>query len=100
MWLLVDDQRSLGCEVIARTPLAAVKLLDYMADLFECICLDFDMEDTETGLDVLRYAIAAKKLPPRVQLITQNPVGRKAMQDALADARYISSDGGTNWIPA
>jgi len=98
MWLLIDDTRDLGCEVVARTPEAARKLLTFSGFLFDCVCFDHDLGTEETGLDVLRYGIESDTLPNHVQLVTSNPVGRENMGKELHSAGYCTKDGGTNWI--
>ncbi len=97
MWLIIDDQRELGCDVIARTPEAARALLTCAGFNFECVILDHDLGTKETGLDVLRYGIESETLPNRVQLCSSNPVGRQNMAAELKAAGYTSTDGGTNW---
>jgi len=92
MWLLIDDCRDLGCEVIARTPDIAKKILFSQIGEFDCVCFDHDLGCKETGLDVLKYALTLNLLPNRVQLVTSNPVGRKNMANVLRDNRYISND--------
>lgn len=97
MRLIVDDVRELGCEVVARTAKAGRMLLTCAGYKFDCICLGHDLGGPETGLDVLRYGIESNTLPPRVQLVTSNPVGREAVEKELRAAGYSSVDG-VNWF--
>ena len=39
MWLIIDDERTLGCEVIARTPQAGIEVLSAMSDCFSVFVL-------------------------------------------------------------
>jgi hypothetical protein len=90
--LLIDDCRDLGVDVIARTPEAGRKLLALGG--WECLCLDHDLGSAqETGYDVLRWAIECGMLPPKVQLVTSNPVGRSNMRAALESVGYSTADG-------
>ena len=92
MWLLVDDQRDLGCEVIARTPDIAKKILFSQISEFDCVCFDHDLGCIETGYDVLKYPLELDLLPNRVQLVTSNLVGRENMGKLLNDYMYVSKD--------
>lgn len=93
MWLLIDDRRDLGIDVIARTPEAGRRMLAFGG--WECVCFDHDLGSAhdETGYDVLKWALAHKLVPPKVQLVTSNPVGRANMQAALEGAGYTTTDG-------
>ena len=91
MWLLIDDERNLNTEVVARTAAAGRKLLA-LGD-WECVCFDHDLGDTESGYDVLVWGIKNDFIPSRVQLVTSNPVGRQNMRNALEAAGYVTRDG-------
>lgn len=54
MWLLIDDERNLGTEAIARTPEAGKKLLAVGG--WECLCLDHDLGTIESGYEVTRLS--------------------------------------------
>jgi hypothetical protein len=95
MWLIVDDERELGCEAIARTAQAGIEILGSMPDGFECLCIDHDLGPRSgrlSGEDVIKFGIRANCLPPRVQVVSQNPVGAKRIKNCLADAGYVSKD--------
>lgn len=89
MWLLIDDARNLSCDVIARTPEAARALLGGVGYAFEGVCLDHDLGGQETGYDILMWALEGNTLPPKVQLVSINPVGRERMAAALVAAGYV-----------
>ena len=91
MWLLIDDLRDLGTEAIARTPEAARKLLAIGG--WDCVCFDHDLGCAESGYQLLNWALQQRCLPPRVQLVTSNPVGRADRTAALLAAGYVSRDG-------
>jgi len=93
MWLIIDDQRDLGCDIIARTAEAGRVVLTYMGFKFDGLCIDHDLGGKETGLDVLKYGVESKTLPNRIQLVTSNPVGRENMKNFLLDNDYSSVDG-------
>lgn len=91
MWLLIDDERNLNTEAVARTAEAGRKLL--AASGWECVCFDHDLGGTESGYDVLNWGLERGLIPGRVQLVTANPVGRKNMRAALEAAGYSTRDG-------
>ena len=91
MWLLIDDERDLNTDVIARTPSAGKKLLALGG--WECLCLDHDLASEESGYDVLMWAIQGNFVPSKVQLVTSNPVGRANMRAALESVGYSTKDG-------
>ena len=92
MWLLIDDVRNVNCDVIARNGPAGRKMLALGG--WEALCLDHDLGDvgTETGYDVLVWALENNLVPPIVQLVTANPVGQANMARALVQAGYITKD--------
>ena len=92
MWLLIDDERSLDVDVIARTAAAGKEMLKSYTN-WECVCFDHDLGGIDTGYDVMVWAIQNKLLPNRVQLVTSNPVGRKNMRAALEREGYKTVDG-------
>jgi len=95
MWLLIDDQRDLNCEAIARTPQSAKELLK--CNCWECVCFDHDLGTNETGCDIIKWMFMMKIYPPKIQLVTSNPVGRDNMIAVLKLEKYSSSDN-INWI--
>jgi len=91
MWLLIDDERDLHCDVIARRPDAAKLLLAQMD--WECVCFDHDLGDPSvSGYDIMKYAIDYDLLPNHVQLVTSNPVGWGNMKSLLLSAGYRAKD--------
>lgn len=91
MWLLIDDERNLNTEAIARTPAAGKKLLGLGG--WDCLCLDHDLAASESGYDILIWALELDLVPAKVQLVTSNPVGRSNMKAALEAAGYMTHDG-------
>ncbi len=91
MWLLIDDQRDLNCQVIARDPIAAKAVLP--ACEWKVICYDHDLGTEESGYDVLKWAIENDYMAPQIQLVTSNPVGRENMAQLLKANGYHSVDG-------
>lgn len=94
MWLLIDDERDLQCDVIARTAEAGKKMLAIGG--WEVLCLDHDLGDTEnnvTGYDICKWAIANDYLPNEVQLVTSNPVGRENIAKILLSNGYKTKEG-------
>lgn len=52
---------------------------------YTVIHLDYDLGEQRTGLDLLRQLDRERLLPPLVELITWNPVGRKRLEAELRD---------------
>jgi hypothetical protein len=92
MWLLIDDERNLDVDVIARTASAGKDMMMSYRK-WECVCFDHDLGEIDTGYDVMVWAIQKSLLPNRVQLVTSNPVGRKNMRAALEREGYKTVDG-------
>lgn len=72
---------------VARTFDDAFGLL--MRFSYDALYLDHDLGDDlgRTGYDLLCDLIEADRLPPRVECISWNPVGRKRIEDRLASYR-------------
>lgn len=87
MWLLIDDERNLGCDVIARTYEGAKGVMEKCK--FEGLCLDHDLGSGETGYDVLVWALEHGYVPAIVELVTSNPAGRDRMGAALENAGWV-----------
>lgn len=96
MYLIIDDCRSLGCDIIARTAAAGKTALLAMHGNIQCLCIDHDLGCDEDGYDVIKWAITKKCLPSHVQIVSQNPGGRKRIADALCDIGYTTCDN-TNY---
>lgn len=123
MWVLVDDRRDMNVDVIVRNVDTAIDCLYRLNGLIEVLLIDFDLGNPEDepvydigihkrkpkrvdsrgrrkpadGYDVLMYAIINNLLPPVVQVVSDNPAGRKKLESALKfDAKYIKQ--GNNWI--
>lgn len=99
MYLLVDDIRDLGADVIVRTSAAAKHLLPLSC--WTVLALDHDLGDTqENGYELLKWAAEHGHVPPTVQLVTSNPVGRRNMANILKiDLGYTTIDGCTFYKP-
>jgi hypothetical protein len=84
MVLLVDDMRNYGADIIARTYMAGLAVLE--TGKITVLLLDHDLGGNLTGYDLLKDA--KNYLPSKVTLVTQNPVGLKNMQNRLLDYGY------------
>ena len=94
MWLMIDDQRNLNCELEARTSAEGKTLLQKWAGQIDCLCLDHDLgEEQETGYDIAKWALHQGLMPARVQIVSSNPVGRRNIGLALIGAGYVTKDG-------
>lgn len=85
-WLLIDDERNLGCDVIARTDEGARLALQNCS--WEGLCLDHDLGCKWSGYDILTWALERGLVPPIVELVTSNPAGRDRMGAALEANGY------------
>ena len=57
MWLLIDDQRDLNCQIIARTAEAGRIVLQVLCNQIETVCLDHDLGEKDTGYDICKWAL-------------------------------------------
>lgn len=80
---------------MARTAQAGIEVVSAMPDFFECLCIDHDLGSRSryhSGEDMIKFGIAANCLPPRVQVVSMNPVGAQRIKDRLLNAGYQSKD--------
>lgn len=92
MWLIIDDVRDLGCDVIARTAAAGKRML--ASGPWDVLCIDHDLGDVgaETGYDVIKWAIDnGIPLPSRIQIVSANPTGCENIAFLLKAAGYTPS---------
>lgn len=86
--LWVDDCKPCpyGCAV-ARNYDDALRMLRRFE--YDVLYLDHDLADhhvpERTGYDLLLQLIADGRVPPRVEIISWNPVGRQRLERALKD---------------
>jgi len=92
MYLIIDDQRDLGCELIAKTAEVGKKALQALYKDIECLCIDHDLGESATGYDIIYWAIGAGCLPKKIQIVSMNPVGKRAIARILSEAGYTSKD--------
>lgn len=98
MWVLIDDQRELGCDIIARNYAAGKAVLEAMHDKIACLCIDHDLGGLSTGYDLISWALEANKLPSQVQIVSSNPVGRENIERALLSGGYRKNFTMGVWI--
>ena len=100
MYLIIDDYRELGCDIIIRTPQAGKDVLYNLSNKFdsfgkpliECLCIDYDLGFEETGYDVIKWAISHNCLPNKIQVVSANPVGKENIANILLDDGYNTFD--------
>ena len=99
MYLLIDDVKNFHADIIARTDKAGKGVLKRLSNQITCLGIDFDLgrESKENGLDILKWALANNYLPKKVQVVSLNPPGRKAMVTFLLDNGYQTKDN-TNFV--
>ena len=90
--ILVDDERTLKPDLIARTFEAAIVLETSLNFEHVVLLMDHDLGDpdpTKTGYDFLCHIEKTGNWPARVQLVTSNPVGVKRMDLLLTSNGFI-----------
>lgn len=101
MYILIDDEKNYGADIIVRNPVEAEWLLQQLTPSLQAVTtvgIDFDLGDPErTGEDVLRHTFEAFVFPVQIQIVSMNPVGRARISSLLIDYGYASSDG-SNFI--
>ena len=85
--LLIDDIRTMPGATIARTSTEG-KL--YLAQgSWDILYIDHDLgEDTVSGYDIINWALETDRMPEKVYIVSQNPVGRANIERALDNAGY------------
>jgi hypothetical protein len=87
--LLIDDQRNLKADCVARTFKDGIKQLK--SSKWELLLLDHDLGcfDEKTGIEKTGYDIICwleknpNRLPKKIELVTSNPVGRQRMAKVI-----------------
>ena len=105
MRILIDDMRdSLEVDLIIRTPVVAVALIDsWLASVvptIDMLYLDHDLGDSEdfNGYKILSYMVEeAKILPLKVKVVSSNPVGRDSIYRLLKTAGYTCNYTSQAW---
>ena len=95
MYILIDDKKTLGADIICRTPSAAREVLwNFKTSQHKYhLGIDFDLGCDENGLDILKWAWHSNLLPDYIQTVSFNPVGIKQIVDFLiCDADYETFD--------
>jgi len=92
MYLLIDDMRNIHADITARTAEAGKAILEKLSGSIDCLGIDFDLGGEISGYDIARWALERGYLPRKVQIVSMNPPGRKAIQAALLDAGYKQED--------
>lgn len=88
MFVVIDDTRDYGGDIIARNAQAGKIILAELYDQITTLCIDFDLGSEETGANVVEWALQNNCLPKDVQIISMNPPGRKILEGLLVDAGY------------
>lgn len=84
--VLIDDNRNIFCDFIARNSHAGRFLLENLKGQIEELFLDYDLgsESDLTGLGILEWALKEDCLPNIIIICSGLPFGRKHMQDFLS----------------
>jgi len=93
MNLVIDDFKDYGGDIIARNPAAGKTILKALSSITTfTLYIDFDLSSSETGADIVRWALQNSCLPRRVQIISTSPFGREAIEKILLNAGYQKKD--------
>jgi len=85
-------KNNIHADIIARTAVAGKAILEELSGCINCLGIDHDLGGEISGCDIVKWAIARGYLPREVEIVTMNPVGRKAIQNVLLDAGYKQKD--------
>lgn len=97
MILLIDDAKDGGwADIIARNGEVGLVLLERLSGFITQLYIDHDLGLGMNGHDVVKRALVKGYLPPSVQIVSFNPVGRDAIKHTLLDAGY--KEGGNFWF--
>ena len=93
MNLLIDDVKE-GCwaDIVARNARAGKAILEELSGCISYLYIDHDLGGETSGYDVVRWALARGYLPNKVQVVSLNPPGRKAIKNILLDNDYKERD--------
>ena len=91
MKLLIDDIRDIeGVDYIARNGKAGLTILDLIGGI-KTLYLDHDLgPNSISGYSVAMKALEQDMMPPKVILVTSNPVGRDNIIAALKQFGYTN----------
>lgn len=92
MYLLIDDAKTYGSDITARTGRAGKLILEHLSGYIDVLGIDHDLGGEISGYDIVKWALANGFLPSKVQVVSMNPVGRKAIINVLLDNGYQSKD--------
>lgn len=92
MKILVDDLRDIeGMDLIARTFHSGKMACYYFNEHIKHLFIDHDlgsMEPNETGYGLITALLESRSCPPRVTIVSANPVGRDNIGRALEHHGY------------
>lgn len=91
-WAIIDDIRTLHCDLIAKSATEGITMVIEHFDEIECLCLDNDLGGHVEGYDVLCQLFILDKVPDKVQLVTSNPVAQNRMSKLLQYKGYVTID--------
>ena len=94
--LLIDDVRELNMDLTVRTSAEGKRALaeNPVTHLYMDHDLGEDDGECRNGYEVLTWALDNGHCPPKVYLVTMNPVGKRNMVDALEAYGYEKHTSG------
>lgn len=100
LWLLVDDEKNLKADLVARTYAQGQDLLRKHIDQIAVLMLDYWLGGSRTGGDFIEWFLAEKLLPARVQLVSSDLWCRTQQVKMLEKAGYREGDEFPGWCRA
>ena len=89
--LLIDDEKNIQADVVARNSKAALLLLPLKC--WAHILLDNDLGEKMEGHHILEWMVEEDCLPPTITLVTNNPPARDFMKKFLLRQGYKTRAG-------
>jgi len=94
MYLLIDDERDLNCNIICRDGWTGLTVLRAIHEQVTVLCMDHDLGEGINGYQVIVKAIKENILPKEVQIVSANIIGAKRIKEVLIDAGYTADLSG------
>ena len=92
--VLIDDAKEgLSYDLVARTSMSALFLLEALQGREFVLYIDFDLGDGSiNGNQIIKQGLKKKWLPNKVCIVSWNPDGKKRIAGTLRDAGYKATN--------
>ncbi len=90
--VLIDDNKNIFCDLIARNSQAGRFLLENLKGQIEALFIDYDLgsESGLTGLEILEWELKENCLPNIIIICSDLPFGKECMGKFLKENGYIN----------